>query len=654
MTRSLSAVSSLAMTRLINTVVATVITPVLAATMATVTIYTATIFTVTFYTASSKAFAGDYCLAVRGNGELAPAHWGGIAKLVERMGFPEAMSGGSSASVSLFLLDSVSLNPILGDKDSEVGKQRASLLIKSFESYLESIALRPEWQSALNMAAEFQTKGGGQGQNFATWIQDLYANDPDKLIHLLLVNRTQIEKSLAFAVEMGLLNEETFLPLYTGLAELAKPPLPGTPAMAHAQATARVKFFAGEAINAITLLGKFNAETDANLFFRSGIVNFKKFGGTLGKAANFYAGKEWPASLKRKANDFFDKCATLAAGRTWNEMRKTDPTCDLDFKALISDYEFLALPKQAKSRELDLIGTGIASFPSTSVISGNAYIEAKSLIAAYAQALDPNFGAKISKLVQDPNDLKFGYWGTTAQLTAIQKNLKQPFTDSKGRKFDFTRDEKSKRVFSLGHASWLEALRSSPAEPGLASLQEISSPSGKVISAGGWSDLHPGALLKAYGCETTVYLTRRGGESLFAQGVAKRILGIDEVPWAQISTSDDMKAANVVRNNQGLSAAKASIWNNLFNLGNSESSYNTALKVFDAVVCTDWNRFNIQENGAVSGMIEESYRAPLAISNLKSSLGKSAADLGWSIVSHADNSFDASLGYRPYAGCLPF
>lgn len=617
-------------------------------------IVSTSITTVALLTSPAGASAADYCLAVRGNGELAPAHWGGFAKLVERMGFPKAMSGGSSASVSLFLFDSVSLNPILGDKDSEAGRKRASLLVKSFESYLESVALRPEWQAALKTAADLQAKGGGQGQDFATWIQGLYATDPEKLIQLLLANRTQIETSLAFAIEMGLLNEETFLPLYQGLSLLAQTPSTAASATEQAMAMARVKFFAGEAINAITLLGKFNAETDSNLFFRSGIVNFKKFGATLGKAANFYAGKEWPASLKRKANDFFDRCTTIASDRTWNEMRKTDPSCDLDFKALVAEYETLGLPKMAKSRELDLIGSGIAAFPSTSVLSGAAFTEAKTLIAQYRQSLDPNFGAGISKLVRDPSDLKFGYWGTTAQLANIQKNLKQPFKDSLGRAYDFSKDEKSKRFFSLGHAPWLEALRSSPAEPGLASLQEISSPAGAVISAGGWSDLHPGALLKAHGCETTIYLTRRGGESLFAQGVAKRILGIVEVPWSQISTADAVKASNVVRNNQGIPNAVPSIWNSLFNLGNPESSYNTALKVFDAVLCTDWNKFNIQDKGAVGGMIEESYRSPLAIGNLKSSFGKSASRLGWPLVSLADNAVDAGLGYRPYAGCLPF
>lgn len=605
---------------------------------------------ITLSSNSPHAGASDYCLAVRGNGELAPAHWGGFARLVERMGLPKAMSGGSSGSVSLFLFDSVAANPILGAKDSDTEKTRASLLVKSFESYLETVALRPEWQSALKTANDLQVKGGGQGQDFSTWIQTLFAQDPTKLIQLLLENRAQIESSLAFAIEMGLLNEETFAPLYQGLNELASPSSPAT----HALAMGRVKFFAGEAVNAITLLGKFNAETDANLFFRSGIVNFRKLGATIGKAANFYAGKEWPANLTKKANVFFDRCSALAAGRTWNDMRKSDPTCDIDFKAMVQEYETLGLPKKAKSRELDLIGSSIATFPSTSVLTGKSYQDAKLAISNYSQALDPNFGARFTKMVTDRNELKFGYWGDSKDLARIQKNLSTAFQDSKGRKFDFSKDEKSRRFMSLGQAPWLEALRTSPAEPGLAAFQEISTPAGPAISAGGWSDLHPAALLKAYGCETTVYLTRRGGESMFAQGVAKRLLGIEEVSWSQLSTADAVKAANVVRNNQGTPNAAPSIWNSLYNLANPDSSYNTALKIFDAVICTDWNKFNVQDPGAVPAMIDESYHSPLAILNTKSELAKTAKKLGWLTVGVSDNNVDQSLGYRPYAGCLPF
>ena len=50
-------------------------------------------------TAAVNPEAG-YCLAIRGNGELEPAHWGGMARTVEKLGLPQAMAGGSSGSSS--------------------------------------------------------------------------------------------------------------------------------------------------------------------------------------------------------------------------------------------------------------------------------------------------------------------------------------------------------------------------------------------------------------------------------------------------------------------------------------------------------------------------------------------------------------------------
>jgi len=54
--------------------------------------------------------SADYCLALRGNGEAQPAHWGALAQLVENMGLPKAQSGGSSAAVSSFLLENIAAN----------------------------------------------------------------------------------------------------------------------------------------------------------------------------------------------------------------------------------------------------------------------------------------------------------------------------------------------------------------------------------------------------------------------------------------------------------------------------------------------------------------------------------------------------------------
>ena len=79
-----------------------------------------------------------YCLAIRGNGNAAPAHWGAISRLVSERGMPIAMAGGSSASINMFLLESLSLNPI-----PQSDEERA-LMIKSFQGYLEVLAQTKE------------------------------------------------------------------------------------------------------------------------------------------------------------------------------------------------------------------------------------------------------------------------------------------------------------------------------------------------------------------------------------------------------------------------------------------------------------------------------------------------------------------------------
>ena len=64
------------------------------------------------------SMAGNYCAGIRGNGELAPAHWGSMARIIENKGLPESVAGGSSAAITLFLLDGVSRNDTV-NKDSE-------------------------------------------------------------------------------------------------------------------------------------------------------------------------------------------------------------------------------------------------------------------------------------------------------------------------------------------------------------------------------------------------------------------------------------------------------------------------------------------------------------------------------------------------------
>ena len=80
---------------------------------------------------------GEYnlCVALRGNGGLISAHFAALARITEHYGMIDAVSGGSSGSVSIFILESIYSNPLVDEADDRVA--RAALLLKSFPGYLQ-------------------------------------------------------------------------------------------------------------------------------------------------------------------------------------------------------------------------------------------------------------------------------------------------------------------------------------------------------------------------------------------------------------------------------------------------------------------------------------------------------------------------------------
>src|SRR4051794_23725495 len=84
--------------------------------------------------------ASEYCMAVRGNGESFAAHFGPMARLVEKAGLPQAVSGGSSATVSLFFLDQIAGNKSI-NKQTDPAKKRKqqALLLKSVPEFFKAM-----------------------------------------------------------------------------------------------------------------------------------------------------------------------------------------------------------------------------------------------------------------------------------------------------------------------------------------------------------------------------------------------------------------------------------------------------------------------------------------------------------------------------------
>lgn len=492
--------------------------------------------------------SGDYCIALRGNGDLEPAHWGALAQTIEKFGLPTAMAGGSSASISMFLLDSIAANP-----SANTNEERAFML-KSLVGFFVELKQTPLW----------------------TDVEKLYGAYRDYSDNTLLVN-------LQKAIEQNDL--ATALKVYKQATQSGVLDPDTTDSILHAfkdHNFNQAKFLISEIRESAKVFGKFNAETDANLFFRGGIVNFQKAAELFGKIAGFYSAQS-SSKLTDEWKTFLNSCAANTENMLWQEIAAKRPECAKSLGTMFKNY-FASTSSKVKPED-QIIGKRFAVFPSTSVFVGNGVKDFKLAKSQYRQKMDSHYGKHFT--LSNPEDLRFGYWGQTADLKKIDQSLDKT-------------DEKARRFYALGPATWKQVLALSPAEPGLSPLKEFRTFNGKVlVSAGGWSDLHPVQVLRAAGCGKVVYVTRKGGESLFAQGVAKRLMGLDR-SFEQLRKASENKGQD--------SSDMHSTWSKLYNLANPNSSINQALIKADAVLCTDWNSYSVKTQGAQ--LIEESYKAP--------------------------------------------
>ncbi len=383
------------------------------------------------------------------------------------------------------------------------------------------------------------------------------------------------------------------------------------------------KFYAGELYKTYEVFGKFNAEADSNLFFRSGIVNFDGLAQQAGRIGAFYAN----AQLKNKNwNELYESCSTHLQGVTWSELVNKQPRCQNLLETAVNQF-FRSSNEDLSTKQ---IGQAITSFPITSVLTNSAYEEALLAMEQYHEKMDPEFGKNF--LVSNDEDVRFGYWGPRTVLKSISQNLDMS-------------DAKSRRFLALNEAPWFEALRLSPAEPGLSPFRPFMSGKNAYLSAGGWPDLTPTLLLKAHGCKNIVHITRRGGESLFAQGVAKRLLNLDR-DWSLLRTTPDVYQDNWVLNNLGDTSDTNSNWAQLYNMANSNSSLKKSLRTADAVLCTDWNQFEIT-NGP-SAMITHAYESPFYVSK-EGGLASERSILQPQLNPKETN----PAGYPEHVGCIP-
>jgi hypothetical protein len=475
----------------------------------------------------------NICAAVRGNGHYILSHFGALGRITENFGVLDAMAGGSSASVTMFIYESILMNPLVKEAPSEVRQQRVALLLKSALGYFEVVKESPEANS-VRLLYDVISRAQKQG------LLELNPADYTATARALheLFNRSDVANLINPKIMRVLINADQLTPLQwqRKLTEVQV---------------------------AATSILAFKADNQ-KIFFREGVINFPGFASAIGRIGDFYSG----SSLvnRGRMESFLNKCGLVSKGKDWtefSEIKTGDQSCGEQFRDLAE--EFREAIKQGRTPEKprieQKIGTELPTIVSTAVIvDPTAQKQFDESRRRYESGLDPNL-----KMAFDA--VKFGYFlPASVEKKIIDLDIAANSKDAKDRKF-----------YSLGSShSWRQALETSPAEPGLSAAVPL--PTGE-ISIGGWSDLAPVQILEYAGCDKILYLTRRGEESDFLvsmkpSGRGGRRLGVAE----QLNL-------------------KAIQRSTIYDLDNPSSAFSKAILKADGVWCTDWNHFtDIQIN----------------------------------------------------------
>lgn len=419
------------------------------------------------------------CVAMRGNGPRITAHFGALSRIIEHYGLLWGGAGGSSGSISMFLLESVHANPLLFDcgggttcSDREAAA-RAALLFKSLQGYLQVLAASDESLSFGLLLEVISRVTAGD-------IAGLLETDPTAAVEAL---RTILEADDIRA----LVNPEV-------IALLTSSPDPA--------------FHARDIVDSLSNAASFSVD-DPSVFVRPGIIDFTAFADLLGRIGSFYAALA-PADPVRY-QQFLTDCATPGRSMSWTEVSALpsgEGTCGDLFSSLLTDYRAAvrATPEAFPSRIDEPVGSTLHSLVATSVLEGDA-------VMTWTTARDDYVNARAFTFDVDFDDVRLGYFGSAADLALLDANPRG-FTDLK-----------TQKLRTLGEVTYREALALSPAEPGLARALEIND---TQISAGGWSDLQPTLVLQNLGCDEVIFVTRRGGAGGFTFGVSRLLGATDE------------------------------------------------------------------------------------------------------------------------------
>ncbi len=489
----------------------------------------------------------DRCLAMRGNGTHLIAHLSALAKITTRWGEVQAISGGSSSTISTFLYESILLNPALKSLPSTEKSKAISLLLKSVFGYAVEAGASPEW-NAVKAINEISGKISASG------VMALPASDYSKVASsLVTIFKNDDVRNLVNPEIIGMLDN--------------------APVPEYKDFQTRVD----EVKKSAASLTNLDA-SDPDVFVRPGIIDFPEFVKLIGYVGDFYSSY---GNLQPEMPEFLKICAADSDNLEWAEIAQkplAGGTCGTQFAGMVRNWS-AGRKTGDHSRLMDPPGLGLRSIMITSELDNPSAIQKlHAFEAAYHKGQVRSLGLEL-------DDIHFGYWLSPSldQGTLARWAAENP-------------DGKSKKAIHLGPAkTWREILEKSPREPSLGKYTEFSSDEPRsstnpgAVSFGGWADLHPVQVLKAAGCSKVIYVTRRTKETTF----------ITVGPPFQ-----DRKPSGLAE----LLGMKPSHYDELYSLASPTSAFSKALAQADGVWCTHWNDFPMSEQTKIAN---DSFSGPL-------------------------------------------
>lgn len=425
------------------------------------------------------------CAGIRGNGQNLFAHYGALARHIEEYGSITCAAGGSSGSITTFLLESMWANPLMrvckkrnGNCKSLKRDARLSLMLKSVVGLTDAGLFEDVETVGLLLA------GVSDGDIIELLNSDLPQDGVDAFIRLLR--------------DLGpLINQEAIELLLTSPDPV---------------------FHATDIIDGLQKGIQFIVD-DPRVFLRTSVVNFDQFATLLGVYGSFYAG--YGPTDKREFRRWLRACATQSIGLTWEQTEQLNgargETCGDNFRNLFNNYRERFAAIGGPNRADDPVGKYLPSFGVTGVLTGDAITQWELARAAWIAAepipFEPDFA-----------DIGVGYWGKERELARMERRLDRRFSDLISMQF-----------VPLGSASWREVLSSSPAEPGFSPAVPLSS---GFVSVGGWADPLRVQPLVALRAKSTVTINRLGGVGGFTEAVTRLLNASDEQVDALYSTTD--------------------------------------------------------------------------------------------------------------------